>query len=41
MLNLWMSWENLCPTNLSFTAENKMGDPHKRGWLHFKPNTNE
>ena len=30
MLNLWMSWENLCP-NLSFTVENKMEDSHKRG----------
>ena len=31
MLNLWMSWENLCP-NLSFTVESKMGNSHKRGW---------
>ena len=23
MLNLWMSWENLCP-NLTFTVENKI-----------------
>ena len=30
MLNLWMSWENLCP-NLSFTVENKMENSHKRG----------
>ena len=35
MLNLWMSWENLCP-NLSFTVENKMGNLHKRKWSHFK-----
>ena len=33
MLNLWMSWENLCP-NLSFTFENNMGNSHKRGWSH-------
>ena len=26
-LNLWMSWENLCP-NLSFTVENKMKNSH-------------
>ena len=38
MLNLWISWENLCP-NLSFTVENKMRDSRKRGWLHFKLNT--
>ena len=37
MLNLWMSWENLCP-NLTFTVENKMGNSHKRGWSHFKLN---
>ena len=37
MLNLWMSWENLCP-NLSFTVGNKMGNSHKRGWSHFKLN---
>ena len=30
MLNLWMSWENVCP-NLSFTVENKMENSHKRG----------
>ena len=35
MLNLLMSWENLCP-NLSFTVENKIENSHKRGWLHFK-----
>ena len=35
MLNLWMSWENVCP-NLSFTVENKMENSHKRGWSHFK-----
>ena len=29
MLNLRMSWENLCP-NLSFTVENKMGNSRKR-----------
>ena len=40
MLNLWMSWENLC-LNLSFTVENKMGDLHKTGWSHFKLNTND
>ena len=39
MLNLWMSWENLCP-NLSFTVGNKMGNSHKRGWSHFKLNIN-
>ena len=37
MLNLWMSWENLCP-NLTFTIENKIGNSHKRGWSHFKLN---
>ena len=40
MLNLWMSWENLC-SNLSFTVENRMGNPHKRGWSHFKLNVND
>ena len=40
MLNLWMSWENLCP-NLSFTIENKIGNAHKRGWSHFKLNIND
>ena len=40
MLNLWMSWESLCP-NLSFTVENKMGNSHKRGWSHFKLNIND
>ena len=40
MLNLWMSWENLCP-NLTFTVENKMGNSHKRGWSHFKLNLND
>ena len=40
MLNLWMSWENLCP-NLTFTVENKMGNSHKRGWSHFKLNIND
>ena len=34
MLNLWMSWENLCP-NLNFTVENKMRNSHKRGWSHL------
>ena len=34
MLNLWMSWENLCP-NLGFTVESKMGNSHKRRWSHF------
>ena len=34
MLNLWMSWENLCP-NLTFTIENKVGNL-QRGWSHFK-----
>ena len=37
MLNLWMSWENLCP-NLSFAVEKKMGNSHKRGGSHFKLN---
>ena len=40
MLNLWMSWENLCP-NLNFTVENKMRNSHKRGWSHFKLNIND
>ena len=40
MLNLWMSWENLCP-NLTFTVENKMGNSHKRGWSHFRLNIND
>ena len=40
MLNLWMSWENVCP-NLTFTVENKMGNSHKRGWSHFKLNLND
>ena len=40
MLNLWMSWENLCP-NFTFTVENKMGNSHKRGWSHFKLNIND
>ena len=39
MLNLWMSWKNVCP-NLSFTVENKMGKSHKRGLSHFKLNIN-
>ena len=38
MLNLWMSWENLCP-NLTFTIENKVGNL-QRGWSHFKLNIN-
>ena len=40
ILNLWMSWENLCP-NLTFTVENKMGNSHKRGWPHFKLKIND
>ena len=40
MLNLWMSWENLCP-NLSFTVESKMENSHKSGWSHFKLKINE
>ena len=40
MLNLWMSWENLCP-NLSFTVENKMENSRKRGWSHLKPKIND
>ena len=40
MLNLWMSWENLCP-NLTFTVESKMGNSNKRGWPHFKLNIND
>ena len=39
-LNLWMSWENLCP-NLTFTLENKMRNSHKRGSSHFKININD
>ena len=37
ILNLWMSWENLCP-NLTFTGENKIWNSHKTGWSHFKLN---
>ena len=37
ILNLWMSWENLCVSS-NFTVENKMGDSHKRRWSHFKLN---
>ena len=40
MLNLRMSWGNLC-LNLSSTVENKMGNSHKSGWLHFKLNIND
>ena len=40
MLNLWMSWENLCP-NLSFFLENKKGNSQKRRWSHFKLNLND
>ena len=40
MLNLWMSWENLC-LNLSFTVENMMENSHKRGWSHFKLKIND
>ena len=40
MLNLLMSWENLCP-NLSFTVENKMENSRKRGWSHFKLKIND
>ena len=40
MLNLWTSWENLCP-NLTFAVENKMGNSHKRGWSYFKLNIND
>ena len=40
MLNLWMSWENLCP-NLTFFLENKKGNSHKREWPHFKLNLND
>ena len=35
-----MIWEKLCP-NLSFIAENKTGNLHKKGWSHFKLNTND
>ena len=35
MLNLWMSWENLCP-NLTFTVENEIGNLHKIGYHIFK-----
>ena len=30
-------WERICP-NISFTAKNKMGNLHKKGWSHFKLN---
>ena len=40
MLNLWMSWKNLCP-DLTFFLENKMGNSHERGWSHFKLNLND
>ena len=40
ILNLWISWKNLCP-NLSFTVENKVGNSHKKGWSHFKLNIND
>ena len=40
MLNLWMSWKNLCP-NLSFTIENKMENSHKKWWSHFKLKIND
>ena len=40
MLNLWMSWENICP-KLRFSDENKMENSHKRGWSHFKFNIND
>ena len=40
MLNLWMSWENLCP-NLNFAVENKIGNFDKRGWSHFKRNISD
>ena len=40
MLNLWMSWENLCP-NLTFTVKNKVRNSHKRGWSHFKLDIND
>ena len=34
IFSLWMNWENLCP-NLSFTAENKMGNSCKWQWWHW------
>ena len=40
MLNLWISWEKLCP-NLSFTVENKMRNSCKRRLSHFKLNIND
>ena len=40
MLNLWMSWENLC-SNLTFNVENKIGNSHKRGWSHSKLNIDD
>ena len=40
MLNLWMSWESLCPKS-TFTVENKMGNSHKKGWSHFKLDIND
>ena len=40
MLNLWMSWKNLCP-NLSFTIENKMENSHKKWWSHFNLKIND
>ena len=35
-----IKWEKFCP-NLDFTAENKMGNSHKKGWSHFKLKINE
>ena len=29
-VNLWMSWENVCP-NLTFTVDSKMRNSHKKG----------
>ena len=40
MLNLWMSWENLCP-NLTFYLENKKWNSHEREWSHFRVNLND
>ena len=39
MLNLWMTWENVCP-NLRLTVKNKMRNSHKREWSQFKLNIN-
>ena len=35
ILNLWMTWKNVCP-NLSFTVENKISNLHKIRLLTFQ-----